>query len=377
MALPAPVPGVPVAVTGASSGIGEALAGELAARGHDVLLVARREERLRTLAEELRLLHGVTAEVRAADLAAAEDRDELAAELAERELAGLCNNAGIGSYGPYLDTDPDHVAGMIAVNTVALNALTAAVLPGMARRGAGAVLNVASILGHGPQPLNAAYAATKAFAIALSEAVHAELAGSGVSVSVLSPGPVRTDIYGPSSAETLEDIGPGFIWQEPEDVARAGVELMERGGAHGRPGPDQRAGRDRVALPAADRQPPRAAGGRRRAARAAATVAFLSWDRRKYVDDSAPWGESGRSAAFDVVGHLGVRRSAVRRNGGEAAPGTGIRLEPGGGAGLALNALQECGTDPRGRALRLGGHGRRGIAHEPLDGGDHGGRLLG
>ena len=236
MALPAPVPGVPVAVTGASSGIGEALAGELAARGHDVLLVARREERLRALAERLRLLHGVTAEVRAADLAAPADRDAVAAELAERDLAGLSNNAGIGSYGAYLDADPEHVAGMIADNAVALNALTAAVLPGMVRRGAGGVLNVASILGHGPQPLNAAYAATKAFAIALSEAVHAELAGTGVSVSVLSPGPVRTDIYGPSSAETLEDIGPSFIWQEPEAVARAGVELMERGGRTAVPG---------------------------------------------------------------------------------------------------------------------------------------------
>jgi len=236
MALPTPFPGRPVVVTGASSGIGEALAEELASRGHELLLVARRRDKLRTLARRLRDAHGISAEIRPTDLADRDDRDDLVGELAGRKVAGLCNNAGLGSFGRYLDTDPAHLVTMIELNTAAVSHLTAAVLPGMVERGAGAVLNVASILGHGPQPHNAAYAATKAFTITLSEAIHTELAGTGVSVTVLSPGPVRTDIYADSNAEAVRDAGPGFLWQEPADVARAGVDAMERGARTDVPG---------------------------------------------------------------------------------------------------------------------------------------------
>src|SRR5919205_556197 len=97
---------------------------------------------------------------------------------------------------------------------------------GMVERGEGAVLNVASILGHGPQPHNAAYAATKAFILTLSEAVHAELSGTGVSVTAISPGPVRTGIYEQSDAEEVEGLGGPLFWQDPDEVARAGVEAM-------------------------------------------------------------------------------------------------------------------------------------------------------
>ena len=236
MALPPATLGVPVVITGASAGIGEALAAELAARGYDLVLVARRRDRLRALAKELRERERVDVEIRPGDLADAEQRAALLAELRPRALAGLCNNAGLGSVGPYLDTEPDRLSALVEVNAVALNDLTRALLPGMVERGEGAVLNVASILGHGPQPYNAAYAATKAFAIALSEAVHAELAGTGVSVTALSPGPVRTDIYAKSGAEDLGDLGPGVLWQDPEEVARAGVDAMERGARTDVPG---------------------------------------------------------------------------------------------------------------------------------------------
>jgi short-subunit dehydrogenase len=234
--LPPPRPGRPVLVTGASSGIGEALATELAARGHDVILAARRADRLRALAKELHKAHGVRTEPRPVDLADASSRADLVEEIAGRSLAGLCNNAGLGSFGRYLDTAPQHLSTMIELNTAAVSDLTAAVLPGMVERGEGAVLNVASILGHGPQPYNAAYAASKAFSIALSEAVHTELAGTGVSVTVLSPGPVRTDIYADSNAEVLRDVGPGLLWQDAADVARAGVDAMERGARTDVPG---------------------------------------------------------------------------------------------------------------------------------------------
>jgi short-subunit dehydrogenase len=229
MSLPSPQAGHPVVITGASTGIGAALARELAARGHDLVLVARRRPELRALARDLHGREGVDAEIRPADLTDAEERRALMAELSGRQLAGLCNNAGVGSIGPYLDADPDHLSAMVELNVAAFNDLMAAVLPGMVERGEGSVLNVASILGHGPQPHNAAYGATKAFVIALSEAVHAELAGTGVSVTALSPGPVRTGIYDVSGAPDLEDLGPDVLWQDPEDVARAGVDAMERG----------------------------------------------------------------------------------------------------------------------------------------------------
>lgn len=236
MSLPSPQAGVPVVITGASTGIGAALAHELAGRGHDLVLVARRRPELRALARELQDRDGIEAEIRPADLADAGDRQALIDELGERPLAGLCNNAGVGSIGPYLEADREHLTGMIELNVAASNDLMSALLPGMVERGEGAVLNVASILGHGPQPHNAAYGATKAFLIALSEAVHTEVAGTGVSVTALSPGPVRTGIYDVSGAPDLEDAGPDVLWQDPEDVARAGVDAMERGARSTIPG---------------------------------------------------------------------------------------------------------------------------------------------
>ena len=229
MALPSPESGVPVVVTGASAGIGEALARELASRGHDLLLVARRRGELRALAKDLRDRDGVAVDIRPADLADAEQRRALADELAGMELAGLCNNAGIGSFGPYVETERERLAALVQLNVAGVNDVMAAVLPGMVERGAGAVLNLASILGHGPQPHNAAYGATKAFILTLSEAVHAELAGTGVSVTALSPGPVRTGIYEQSAAEEIEGLGGPLFWQDADEVARAGVEAMERG----------------------------------------------------------------------------------------------------------------------------------------------------
>jgi len=236
MALPSPQSGVPVLVTGASAGIGAALAAELAVRGHDLLLVARTRGKLRALAREIEAREQVDGEIRPADLADPEQRAALASELRSRELAGLCNNAGLGSFGPYLETDPEHLAALVQLNVAGLNDVMAAVLPGLVERGEGAILNVASILGHGPQPHNAAYAATKAFALTLSEAVHAELAGTGVSVTAFSPGPVRTGIYAKSNANDVDDLGPGVFWQEPDEVARAGVDAMERGARSSAPG---------------------------------------------------------------------------------------------------------------------------------------------
>jgi short-subunit dehydrogenase len=236
MALPAPSAGVPVVVTGASSGIGEAIAVELAGRGHDLVLAARREDRLAALAEDVQERFGVVAEVAVTDLADPQAREAFGDGLAERDLAGLVNNAGVGAFGRFDEADLSLLRRIASLNVAATQELTARVLPRMIARGEGAVLAIASILGHGPVPLNAAYSASKAFTITLSEAIHAELAGTGVSSTVLSPGPVRTDIFGPSGAEALESLGPDVLWQEPEQVARAAADAMERGDRAATPG---------------------------------------------------------------------------------------------------------------------------------------------
>ena len=188
MALPPPTNGSTILVTGASAGIGAELARGLAARGYGVTLVARREERLRALADEL----GSGAEVAPCDLADAAARGALVAGL-ERQVTGVCNNAGFGSVGRFAELDAERELRLVRVNVEAVVELTRAFLPGMLEAGAGAVLNVASIAAYQPLPGFAAYAASKAFVQSFSEAVHEELAGTGVSVTCLSPGFTHTE----------------------------------------------------------------------------------------------------------------------------------------------------------------------------------------
>jgi uncharacterized protein len=231
MALPPPDAGSTVIVTGASSGIGAALARELASRGHGVTLVARRRDELRRLAADIEADHAVAARTHVADLAKPKAR--LAVIRAVRddglEIAGLCNNAGVGKFGPFHEEDPDRLNALVALNVNALHELTLAVLPGMVERGEGAVLNVASILGFGPLPNNASYSASKAFVINLSEAIHTELYGTGVSCTAFSPGPVRTDAIAASGVEDFVPVRPGVLFADVESVARAGVDAMEQG----------------------------------------------------------------------------------------------------------------------------------------------------
>ena len=231
MPLPDPQPDATVVVTGASSGIGEALARELAARGHHLTLVARRRERLRALASEIEREHGVAAAIRVADLARPRSRAAAIRAIldGDRIVAGLCNNAGVGRFGPFHEEEPDRLNALVALNVNALHELTLAVLPGMVERAEGAILNVASILGHGPIPNNASYSASKSFVITLSEAVHTELAGTGVSCTAFSPGPVRTDAIEDSDVDDVMGGPPGVLWGDVDSIARAGVDAMEEG----------------------------------------------------------------------------------------------------------------------------------------------------
>jgi uncharacterized protein len=231
MALPAPDPSATCVVTGASAGIGKELARQLAERGHGLTLVARRRERLEDLAGELRAAHGVEVAVHDCDLSDDAARAALIAALrdGERRVDVLCNNAGYGSFGRFHERPPESEVAMVRVNVVALHELTATFLPAMVKRGRGAVLNVGSLAGFQPQPHNATYAATKAFVNSFSEAVASELAGTGVSMTVLCPGPVDTEFGEVAGVGEIEGRLPGFMSQSAREVASAGIEGMEKG----------------------------------------------------------------------------------------------------------------------------------------------------
>ena len=226
MALPKPDKNTTVVVTGASSGIGAELARELARRGYGVTLVARRRDKLTELADELHAEHDVVAAVEAADLQDAGGRDRLADALKDRGVVGLVNNAGYGDANPFLEADLDWLQGMVQLNCQALLHLTGRFVPAMVERGAGAVLNIASLAACQPIPNMATYAATKSFVLFFSEAVHTELAGTGVSVTAVQPGPVKTDFW-----ELAGEKGrnPGVAFVPASEVAKQAVDGMVEG----------------------------------------------------------------------------------------------------------------------------------------------------
>jgi uncharacterized protein len=243
MALPPPTIDTTVLVTGASSGIGAELARSLAARAYNVVLVARRADRLSVLAEELRLTHGIHADVEPCDLIDADARRDLVARLAagERRVVGVCNNAGFGTVAVFHESDLEREQRVVLLNVEAVHHLTGAFLARMVDDGAGAILNVASTAAYQPLPGFATYAASKAFVQSFSEAVHAELGGTGVSVTTLSPGFTHTEFGENANAGDKEAAMPGFLFMEAPDVARAGVEAMVAGRRTAIPGLANRA----------------------------------------------------------------------------------------------------------------------------------------
>lgn len=186
-------PSIPALVTGASSGLGEEFARQLAARGHDVTLVARRGHRLEALAAELRAAHRSQVDVLIADLETARGRASVARLLEERSPWVLVNNAGFGSRGAVWELDAKRELGKVQVNVVAVHQLSLAVLPGLVETGAGGIINLASTAAFQPLPFMATYAATKAFVLAFTEALGEELTGTGARAMALCPGPVRTE----------------------------------------------------------------------------------------------------------------------------------------------------------------------------------------
>lgn len=228
MALPAPNPSARAVVTGASSGIGMALACVLADRGHSLILVARRGEILDELAGELTRRCGVEVEVRATDLSDPQATARLCDELAGREISILCNNAGIATFGPLAELDPGYERAQVLLNVNAVHDLTLAVLPQMVQRRSGGILMVGSAAGNMPIPNNATYAATKAFVNTFSESLRGELKGSGVHVTLLAPGPVRTQTPTAEEASIVDKMVPDFLWHSSQRVAEMSLDALAR-----------------------------------------------------------------------------------------------------------------------------------------------------
>jgi hypothetical protein len=213
-------------VTGASAGIGEAFARALAARHHDLVLVARRRERLEVLAKELAERHRVATSVEAADLTEAGDLERLAVAVAADAPDLLVNNAGFGTMGAFAELAPERELEEIRLNVIALVRLTRAALPGMLARGRGGIVNVSSLAGESAGPFTATYAATKAFVTRFSESIHEEVRGSGVTVQALLPGLTRTEFQQVAGVD--ESIAPGFAWMRAEQVVEASLAALER-----------------------------------------------------------------------------------------------------------------------------------------------------
>jgi uncharacterized protein len=213
-------------ITGASSGIGEAFAERLARDSYDLVLVARRQERLEALAERLMAEYGIEAEPLVANLS--DPKDLLLVEKrldADPALEMLINNAGYGAYSAFLELDPDVAEDLIRLQVIAPTRLTRAALPGMVARGHGAVINLSSLLGFSsprpgssPGPKRTMYGATKAYINSFTESIYHELEGTGVQIQVLCPGPVATEFH-----EAMGLPAPALRQMSVEEVVQASL----------------------------------------------------------------------------------------------------------------------------------------------------------
>jgi short-subunit dehydrogenase len=217
-------------VTGASSGIGEALARRIARDGRHVGLVARRKQRLETLAAELAATHRVRAHVLPSDLTAPGAVKALVDEVTRRDLTvdWLVNNAGFGTYGKFQDLPIARELEEIRLNVEALVELTGRLLPAMVARGRGLVMNVSSVGGFVPSPTMATYTATKAFVLSFTETIAAELEGTGVRALCVCPGFTKTDFQ--SHADVDASNVPAMAWMSADAVADEAVRAASRGG---------------------------------------------------------------------------------------------------------------------------------------------------
>jgi uncharacterized protein len=215
-------------ITGASRGIGAVYADRLARRGYDLILVARSEARLKALSAALRGETGRSVTPLAADLNDKADVAKVEATLQDDQtISMLVNNAGIGSVAPLLNADVEKMDDMIALNIAALTRLTYAAAPAFVARGAGTIINIASVVGISPETLNGVYGATKAFVIALSHSLHHELADKGIRIQAVLPAATATDLW--EIAGLPWQNLPASIVMSPEDMVDAALVGLDQG----------------------------------------------------------------------------------------------------------------------------------------------------
>ena len=221
-----------VLITGASSSIGEAFAEVFAAEGFDLVITARREERLMAVADRLRTQHGSHVEVIAVDLSGHDAPARLCDEIARRGLVvdALVNNAGYGVPGTFAASPWARQAALLQVMVVALAELTHRLLPGMVNRGYGRIVNVASLAAFVPAPAgHTLYAACKAFVVKFSESLASEVTRSGVHVTALCPGFTRSEFHDVTGTRDAVRELPSWLWMDATQVAREGFDAVMAG----------------------------------------------------------------------------------------------------------------------------------------------------
>ncbi|RRR79912.1 SDR family oxidoreductase [Streptomyces sp. RP5T] len=215
-------------ITGASAGLGAEFARQLAARGSDLVLVARREDRLKALGQELSAAHGVTVTAIGADLSLPQAGQTL---LKETDRLGLkvtsvINNAGFGTYGAFHEENPDRLGDEITVNVASVVNISRAYIGQLRQAGTGILVNVASNAAYQPNPLLAVYGATRAFVLNFTEALWFESAGTGLKVLALSPGPTQTEFF--DVIGTTNASGGTKALQTPQQVVRKALQTLDR-----------------------------------------------------------------------------------------------------------------------------------------------------
>jgi len=217
-----------VLLTGASSGIGAAFAQALAARGSNLVLVARRTDRLASMADELRRTHNVRVEAIPFDLSQPDVGSELHKAVADRgvHVTSLINNAAFGSFGPFIGADPGRIAAEIAVDVTAPVQLTAAFMPQMWSAGSGFIINIAGVSAYLPSPRMAVYSATKAFVLSFTESLWTELRGTGLTAFAVCPGATDTD-FTTGMGPDARVLTAGKL-RTPDDVVATALTHLER-----------------------------------------------------------------------------------------------------------------------------------------------------
>lgn len=214
-------------ITGASDGIGAVYADRLARRGHNLILVARRADKLSELADRIRVDTGVSVDVIAADLGNADDLARIEARLrTDDTITGLINNAGIAGETSFVEADPAQLTALIDLNILAVTRLAAAIAPRLAEKGSGAIINISSVTALIPDGFTATYPASKAYVLAFSEALQVELGAKGVRIQAVLPGATRTPIW---TEEQLAGLPAAMVMDVDDmvDAALAGFDAGE------------------------------------------------------------------------------------------------------------------------------------------------------